>query len=82
MTGSIRLRRFLGVLTVVAATVAGGLTGRAEAATGTVSATPAASTPFLVGTGATPVTKLIRQCGSTMYAVGTFSSVGSPGTPP
>lgn len=69
----------MGVLAGAAALVAAGLTGQASAATGTVSSTPTATTPYLVNTGTTPVTKLIRQCGTRMYAVGTFTKVGQPG---
>ena len=49
----------------------------AGAATGPVSATPASGTPELATTGTT--TEQIRQlvdCGGTMYAVGTFTSIG------
>src|SRR5690242_9946746 len=81
MTGSSALRRAVGVLAGVAVLVAGGLAGQAQAATGTVSTTPTATTPYLVNTGTTPVTKVIRQCGSMMYAVGTFSSVRQPNHP-
>ena len=52
------------------------------AAAATVSTTPVASTPNLVNTGATPETYMIRQCGSQMWAVGTFTSIGSPGHSP
>src|SRR5215472_17215443 len=54
----------------------------AVAATGPVSPTPMAGTPTLVATGTT--TETIRQvadCGGTMYAVGSFTSIkGSNGT--
>ena len=49
------------------------------AATATVSATPVASTPNLNNVGSTPETYMIRQCGTQMWAVGTFTSIGSPG---
>jgi hypothetical protein len=49
------------------------------AAASTVSATPVASTPNLNNTGTTPETYMIRQCGSQMWAVGKFTSIGSPG---
>ncbi len=62
------------VIAVVAAGAAG--MAPAAAATGPVSATPAAGTPQLVTTGTT--TEQIRQlvdCGGTMYAVGTFTQI-------
>src|SRR5262249_24159021 len=62
------------VLAVLAAGVAG--MAPAGAATGPVSAAPAAGTPQLVTTGTT--TEQIRQlvdCGGTMYAVGTFTQI-------
>ena len=68
----------------VVAVLAVGAAGMAPAAaaTGPVSATPAAGTPQLVTTGTT--TEQIRQlvdCGGTMYAVGTFTSIsGSNGS--
>jgi hypothetical protein len=52
------------------------------AATATVSATPVASTPNLNNTGTTPETYMIRQCGAQMWAVGKFTSIGSPGHSP
>ena len=63
----------------VVAVLAVGAAGMAPAAaaTGPVSATPAAGTPQLATTGTT--TEQIRQladCGGTMYAVGTFTSIG------
>jgi hypothetical protein len=47
----------------------------AQAATGPVSSTPAAGTPQLANTGATEQVRQLAQCGGTMYAVGTFSSI-------
>ncbi len=49
------------------------------AATSTVSSAAAPSTPYLVNVGTTPSTTMMRQCGSQMWAVGKFSSIGSPG---
>lgn len=48
------------------------------AAGATVSSTPVATTPYLVNTGTTPVTTMIRQCGTQMWAVGSFTTIGSP----
>jgi hypothetical protein len=47
----------------------------AQAATGPVSSTPAAGTPQLANTGATEQVRQLAQCGGTMYAVGTFTSI-------
>ncbi len=59
----------------------------ALAATGvptpTVSATPAPNTPYLVSDGtATPVALMTRQCGSLMWTVGSFTTVGAPNRTP
>jgi hypothetical protein len=51
------------------------------AAGATVSSAPAAPSPYLVNTGTTPTTMMIRQCGTQMWAVGSFTLVGSPGQP-
>lgn len=58
----------------LAATVAVFGTGSAASAA-TVSATPATYTPFLKSANST--IRQLAQCGSTMYAVGTFTSIGS-----
>jgi len=51
------------------------------AATGPVSATPATGTPTLAPTGTTETVRQLVQCGGTMYAVGSFTSIsGSNGT--
>jgi hypothetical protein len=47
----------------------------ASAQTGPVSAVPAAGTPQLAATGTTEQVKQIAQCGGTMYAVGSFTSI-------
>jgi hypothetical protein len=49
--------------------------GPAQAATGPVSSTPAAGTPQLANTGSTEQVRQLAQCGGTMYAVGTFTSI-------
>ena len=49
--------------------------GPASAATGPVSATPAAGTPQLNATGAIEQVRQLAQCGGTMYGVGTFTSI-------
>jgi hypothetical protein len=66
----------LGALAAVAPTMA------AQASTGPVSTTPASNTPQLAPTGTTEQIRQIVECGSTMYAVGKFTSIsqgtGSP----
>jgi hypothetical protein len=47
----------------------------ALAQTGPVSPTPVAGTPTLVPTGSTEWVNQLVQCGNTMYAVGTFTSI-------
>jgi hypothetical protein len=49
--------------------------GPASAATGPVSSTPAAGTPQLAPTGTTEQVRQLAQCGGTMYAVGSFTSI-------
>ena len=49
----------------------------AQASTGPVSTTPASGTPELAPTGTTEQIRQIVQCGSTMYAVGKFTSIRS-----
>jgi hypothetical protein len=51
------------------------LAAPAEAATGPVSRTPASGTPALNTTGTTEQVRQLVQCGGTMYAVGTFTSI-------
>ncbi len=45
----------------------------------TVSSTAAPNTPNLPWTGTTPTATMVRQCGTQMWAVGKFTTVGSPG---
>ena len=47
----------------------------ASAATGPVSSTPASGTPQLASTGTTEQVRQLAQCGGTMYAVGSFTSI-------
>jgi hypothetical protein len=51
----------------------------ALAQTGPVSPTPARGTPTLVNTSTTEQIRQIVQCGSTMYAVGTFTEIAYNG---
>ena len=85
-----RRRRKLGAASVVIAGIAAGAlclpAVPAVAQTGPVAATPVAGTPVLAPTGTT--TETIRQvadCGGTMFAVGSFTSItgntGTGGTP-
>jgi hypothetical protein len=58
-------------------TLASGLAapGAALAATGPVSTTPASGTPQLANTGKTQKVRQLVQCGNTMYAVGSFTTI-------
>jgi hypothetical protein len=49
------------------------------AATTTVSSTASSTTPYLVTVDTKPQTTMIRTCGTQVWAVGAFTSVGSPG---
>ena len=66
------------VVAVLAVGVAG--MAPAAAATGPVSATPAAGTPQLATTGTTEQIRQLVDCGGTMYAVGTFTQISQGGT--
>jgi hypothetical protein len=68
-----RLRAAIGSLTVLTGAVLA--TSVAAAPTGPVSATPAANTPQLASTGTTEQVRQLVQCGNTMYAVGSFTSI-------
>ena len=52
----------------------------ASAATGPPSTTPAYNTPQLASTGTTEQVRQVAQCGTTMYAVGTFTAITQGGT--
>jgi hypothetical protein len=52
----------------------------ASAQTGPVSAKPAKGTPQLAPTGTTEQVRQLVQCGGTMYAVGSFTSISWNGT--
>ena len=64
-------------LAACAATMAAGLAapGAASAANGPVSATPASGTPQLANTGSPQNVRQLVQCGNTMYAVGSFTTI-------
>jgi hypothetical protein len=66
--------RGAGTVVAVAAVGAAGLVP-AAAATGPVSAVPTAGTPQLASTGTTEQIRQLVDCGGTMYAVGTFTSI-------
>ena len=75
--GNWRLTRRAGAIASAAALCLAGSAAAgtaAEAATGPVSASPA-NTPQLNTTGAVEQVRQLVQCGGTMYAVGTFTSV-------
>jgi len=68
---------------LVAGTVAAsvlGLAAPALAASGPVSTHPASGTPALAPTGTTEQVRQLVQCGGTMYAVGSFTSIQQGGT--
>ena len=67
-----------GLITGIAALAVTGLAGVASAS---VSSTPASGTPQLYPNGTTEQVRQLVQCGSTMYAVGTFTKIqqGSSG---
>jgi hypothetical protein len=52
---------------------------QAQAQTGPVSPVPAGGTPELATTGTTEQVRQLVQCGSTMYAVGTFTEISQSG---
>ena len=63
------------VLAAAAAVAASCMALPAQAATGPVSSTPAVGTPHFNATGSTQQVRQLAQCGGTMYAVGTFTSI-------
>ena len=65
----------MGVLGSALALSVLGVAGTASAATGPVSSTPASGTPQLNATGTTEQVRQLVQCGGTMYAVGSFTSI-------
>ena len=67
---------------LVVGTVAASVLGLAAPAlaAGPVSGTPASGTPQLAPTGTTEQVRQIVQCGGTMYAVGSFTSIQQGGT--
>ena len=69
-----RLRATIGTLTVLAA-AALATSSVGAAPTGPVSGTPALYTPQLANTGTTQVVRQMVQCGNTMYAVGSFTTI-------
>lgn len=76
MRGRARLLARYGAGTVASGLVVTALAlTPAAAQTGPVSPTPVAGTPTLVATGTTEQVRQIVQCGGTMYAVGTFTSI-------
>ena len=70
-----------GVMAGAAALCVAGLATPAGASpAGPVSGKPAAGTPELNTTGSTEQVRQLVQCGATMYAVGTFTSIQRSGT--
>ncbi len=64
-----------GLVAGTAAAAVLGLAGPALAAGGPVSTHPASGTPALAPTGSTEQVRQLVQCGGTMYAVGSFTSI-------
>jgi hypothetical protein len=60
----------------IAAIVGSSVNGFADVPTGPASLTPATNTPHLVTTDTMEQIRQLVQCGSTMYAVGTFTQIG------
>jgi hypothetical protein len=76
MRRSLTVVRAAAVTLVACASVLGAATsGSATAASGPVASKPAAGTPQLAANGGTEQVRQLVQCGSTMYAVGTFTSI-------
>ncbi len=72
------LGRFSALLfAAVPAILIASIPGTALAATSTISATPIANAPYTPATGQTP--QKLKQCGNTMYVVGTTTVAGAPG---
>jgi hypothetical protein len=70
------LIRATAVIALASASVLGAATsGFATASSGPVAAKPAAGTPQLAANGSTEQVRQLVQCGPTMYAVGTFTSI-------
>ena len=68
-------RRAAAVAATAALSVAGFAASATAAPLGPVSGTPASGTPQLATTGTTEQVRQLVQCGGTMYAVGTFTSI-------
>jgi hypothetical protein len=64
-----------GLAVIAAAVTMAGWALPAQAATGPVSSKPASGTPQLAPNGSTEQVRQLAQCGSTMYAVGTFTEI-------
>lgn len=64
-----------GVIAGAVAVSVAGLAGPSMAATGPVSPTPASQTPALYPNGSLEQVRQLVQCGGTMYAVGSFTSI-------
>src|SRR4029077_2064628 len=62
-------------LPAMASSTAVHATANTAAQTGQVSSTPATGTPKLAATGTTETCRQLVQCGSTMYAVGSFTEI-------
>ncbi len=76
-----RWQMWSGAVAVVGAIAVGGFgLSPAAAQSGPVSPVPATGTPALAATSTPEQVRQIVQCGSTMYAVGTFTQISQSGT--
>jgi hypothetical protein len=71
------MKKAIGIAVAIGVAVSVLVSQPASAATPSVSSTPASWTPYI--TSSDTVVRQLAQCGNTMYAVGSFTSVGSPG---
>jgi hypothetical protein len=77
------VRKYLATAAVAATVLASGVpaaqagTGGEQVPSGVVSSTPATNTPHLKATSNNPIQEIrqLVQCGNTMYAVGTFTTI-------
>jgi hypothetical protein len=80
-SGRIFWRSVIGSVGACGVALAMGAISQASASqTGPVSATPAAGTPQLAPTGTTEQVRQLVQCGTRMYAVGSFTEIQKSGT--
>lgn len=74
----LRLASIVGM--AIAAVVCSSVNGSAVGSSGPPALTPAAGTPHLIDTGTMEYVRQLVPCGGTMYAVGTFTQIGTGST--